>query len=220
MGVGIVEFSELEALSALAVPLYHIVKPYPDEALISEHILRAKEGGAVAVGMDITPSFGHKAWNEDPSADKGVAPKTARQLESYVAAADLPFIVKGVLSVRDATLARDVGAAAIVVSNHGGECIDYSRPILHALESIREAVPDLLVIVDSGFRRGTDVLKALCLGADAVAVATPLVVGYAAAGPLGVEAMHNAITSELRRTMSACGFSDLASIDSSVLHRV
>ena len=127
MGVGIVELDELESIARAPGSFYHIVKPYPDEDLIRRHILAAEASGAVAVGMDITPSFGHKAWNEDPTADTGVEPKTASQLRSYVELSDLPFIVKGVLSESDAALAQEIGASAIVVSNHGGECIDYSR---------------------------------------------------------------------------------------------
>ena len=217
MGVGIVELNELASIASQSVPFYHIVKPYPDETMIRDHIEAAEELGAVAIGMDITPVFGHKAWNENPSFDTGVQPKTADQLRSYVESTELPFIVKGVLSIRDAQVAQGLGAAGIVISNHGGECIDYSRPILHALKAIRLECPDLTIIVDSGFRRGTDVLKAMCLGADAVAIATPLVVGFAAAGAVGVEAMYRAIMAELQRTMSACGFRDVSSIDSSPL---
>jgi isopentenyl diphosphate isomerase/L-lactate dehydrogenase-like FMN-dependent dehydrogenase len=220
MGVGAVEIDELPVFMRQGVPLYHVVKPLPDEAAIFAHLQAAHEAGCVAVGMDITPSFGHKAWDEDPALDIETEPKTKAQLAKYVEATPLPFIVKGVLSVRDAEAARDVGAQAIVVSNHGGECIDYSLPVLQALPRIREAVPDLTIVVDSGFRRGSDVLKALCLGADAVAVATPLVIGYAAGGRFGVQAMLEAITEELRRTMSAVGFPHLASVDGSVLHQV
>jgi isopentenyl diphosphate isomerase/L-lactate dehydrogenase-like FMN-dependent dehydrogenase len=217
-GVGAVEVDELEDLSNQGAPLYHIVKPMPDEGQIRSHLEAAVAAGCVAVGMDITPAFGHKAWDEDPTTDKHTEPKSADQLRSYVEATSLPFILKGVLSVQDARKAQDVGAAGIVVSNHGGECIDYSMPILQALPRIKEAVPDMAVIVDSGFRRGTDILKALCLGADAVAVATPLVIGYVAAGELGVVAMMDALNAELRRTMSAVGFGSTDAVDSSVLH--
>ena len=171
-GVGAVEIDELGDLANQGAPLYHIVKPLPDEGKILSHLDAAVSVGCVAVGMDITPSFGHKAWDEDPSTDMDVEPKTVEQLTRYVEHTSLPFIVKGVLSVQDARKARDMGAAAIVVSNHGGECIDYSVPILQILPQIKDAVPELALIADSGFRRGTDVLKALCLGADAVAIAT------------------------------------------------
>ena len=220
MGLGICEMGELQAVGEHGRPFYHIVKPYPDEELIASHILAAESNGAVAVGMDITPSFGHKAWDEDASLDTGVAPKSMKQLRSYVDMTSLPFIVKGVLGEQDAERAVEIGAAAIVISNHGGECIDYSRPVLHVLESVRKLSPDISIIVDSGFRRGSDVLKALCLGADAVAMATPFVVGYAASGELGVEAMYRAIQAELRRTMSVCGFATVRSIDSSMIVRL
>lgn len=220
LGIGIVEPKELVAIANTGSPYYHIVKPYPDEDEIADHLRLAELHGAVAVGMDITPSFGHKAWDENPQYDKGVKPKTAEQLTSYVQMTKLPFIVKGVLSVKDAKTAEAVGAAAVVVSNHGGESIDYSRPVLHSLRDIREACPNLTIIVDSGFRRGSDVLKALCLGADAVAIATPLIVGFAASGAEGVEAMYRALVAELQRTMSSCGFGSVSDVNSSVLYEL
>ena len=217
MGVGAVELHELAGFVNHGCPMYHVVKPKPDEDLIFEHLKAAEKAGYVAVGMDITPSFGHKALNEDPSIDVNQRPKTKKQLASYVEATSLPFIVKGVLSVEDAVASKDVGASAIVVSNHGGECIDYSAPILKMLPEIREAVPDLKIIVDSGFRRGTDALKALCLGADAVAIVTPQVIGYAANGRHGVQAMMESLSAELQRTMSAVGIKDIASANADVL---
>ena len=220
IGIGVVELHELSAIAQRGAPFYHIVKPLPDEGKIAAHLQAAVGTGAVAVGMDITPIFGHKAWNENPMNDTGVAPKTADQLGSYVQATSLPFILKGVLSVKDARIAEEIGAAAVVVSNHGGECIDYSRPVLHALRDIRAACPDLTIIVDSGFRRGTDVLKALCLGANAVGLTTPWVIGYAAAGGMGVEAMYRAIVAELQRTMSACGFPSVGAIDDEVMYEL
>lgn len=220
IGVGAVEINDLAGIARRGARFYHIVKPMPDEGKIRAHFEAAAEHGAVAVGMDITPIFGHKAWDENPANDTGVAPKTAEQLASYAQITSLPFIVKGVLSVRDAQLSQEIGASAVVVSNHGGECIDYTRPVLHALRDIRAACPDLPIMVDSGFRRGTDALKALCLGANVVGIVTPLVIGFAAAGTLGVEAMYRAIVAELQRTMSACGYPDVASIDDAALHEL
>jgi (S)-mandelate dehydrogenase len=114
-------------------------------------------------------------------------------------------VVKGVLSVRDALKCREIGAKAIVVSQHGGEAMDYTVPILRILPHIRRAVPDMTVIADSGFRRGTDILKALALGADAVCVLTVLLIAYAGHGRRGVTDMLRVLDDELRRNMSTCG---------------
>ena len=111
-------------------------------------------------------------------------------------------------------------ARAIAVSFHGGEAIDYAVPILKILPAIRQAVPDLTVLVDSGFRRGTDVLKALALGADGVGMATLLLIACAADGRAGVKAMVEMLTEELQRTMSLVGSPSVSAADDSMLHFV
>jgi len=129
-------------------------------------------------------------------------------------------VVKGVLSAKDARLSRDLGADALVVSTHGGETIDYAMPVLQALPDVRRECPDLPILVDSGFRRGADVLKALALGADGVGIATLLVVACAGGGRDGVRAMMEALYEELARTMSITGCRSVDAIDRSIVHRV
>ena len=129
-------------------------------------------------------------------------------------------MIKGVLSAHDARLARDLGADGLIVSSHGGETIDYAMPVLQALPIVRRECPDLPILVDSGFRRGADVLKALALGANGVGIATLLVIACAGGGRDAVRAMMEALQEELSRTMSITGSRSVDAIDASVLHRV
>jgi isopentenyl diphosphate isomerase/L-lactate dehydrogenase-like FMN-dependent dehydrogenase len=216
MSVGHVTLDELAAIVDEGAPVMHIVKPYQDEARVIRHLEYAKEVGCVAVGMDVDAMFLEKAWDEVPGPEE-LGPQTIEQLERYCRVSDLPFVVKGVLSAQDAIRAREIGASAVMVSNHGGEAIDYSVPVLEALPRIRAAVPDLTVLVDSGFRRGTDVLKAITLGADAVGLVTLLLIAAAANGRDGVRAMVEILNEELQRTMSYVGFPTVADTDPSAL---
>lgn len=219
MSTGMVGLDELGRIVEQGAPVLHIVKPYRDDELVLRNIERAAELGCVAVGMDIDVFFLEKAWDEVPGPAV-LGHKTLNDVRRYRAATRLPFVVKGVLSAHDARLARDIGADALIVSFHGGEAIDYAMPILQALPLVRRECPDLPILVDSGFRRGTDVLKALALGANGVGLATLLLVACAAGGRDAVAAMMEAVYAELARSMSITGCRSVATVDPSILHRV
>jgi 4-hydroxymandelate oxidase len=130
----------------------------------------------------------------------------------------LPFILKGVLSVEDAEKALAIGAGGIVVSNHAGVVIDYAAHPLEVLPEIKKLIGNRMpIFVDSGFRRGSDVMKALALGADAVLVGWALVMGLAANGSQGVTEMVDILTAELQRIMSVTGCRRVSDIDSGIL---
>jgi 4-hydroxymandelate oxidase len=132
----------------------------------------------------------------------------------------LPVLVKGVVTAEDARLAVEHGAAGVIVSNHGGRQLDGAEPTLRALPHVVSAVDGgVPVLVDGGIRRGTDVMKALALGARAVLIGRPALWGLAAAGQAGVENVLALLTSELRRAMALTGRPSLESIDASVLAR-
>jgi isopentenyl diphosphate isomerase/L-lactate dehydrogenase-like FMN-dependent dehydrogenase len=169
--------------------------------------------------MDIDVFFLEKAWDEVPGPDY-LGHKTLDDMRRYRAATKLPFVVKGVLSAHDARLARAIGADGVIVSSHGGETIDYAMPVLQALPAVRAELVDLPILVDSGFRRGTDVLKALALGAKGVGIATLLLIACAGGGRDGVRAMMEALYDELGRTMSITGCRSVDAIDASIMHRV
>jgi lactate 2-monooxygenase len=118
----------------------------------------------------------------------------------------LPILVKGILHPDDAREAVARGVDGIVVSNHGGRQVDGAIAALAALPPIVEAVAgDLAILLDSGVRSGSDVLKALALGADAVCLGRPYVWGLALDGQAGVETVLKMVLAELDLTMALCG---------------
>jgi len=130
----------------------------------------------------------------------------------------LPLVVKGLLHPADALQARAVGADAIVVSNHGGRTLDGVPASIDALPAIRAAVGSAYpLLLDSGVRRGTDIVKALARGADAVMIGRPQVFALAVAGALGVAHMLRLLREELEVAMALCGCATIAAIDAGCL---
>jgi L-lactate dehydrogenase (cytochrome) len=125
----------------------------------------------------------------------------------------MPIVVKGIQRWEDAVEAMRRGCDGIVVSNHGGRAADTSAPSILVLLELRQNCPQVFhhmkVLVDGGFRRGSDVLKALCLGASAVGIGRPFMyaVNY---GQEGVEHLVNLLHDELKTAMQLCGITDLA----------
>ncbi|MDR0875952.1 MAG: alpha-hydroxy-acid oxidizing protein [Clostridiales Family XIII bacterium] len=216
-GVGIGDEEELAGVTATGAKTYKIVKPFRDHDLILEQIKQAEKHGAFATGMDTIFGFGAK--NGDTLIrDDLMSPKSFEELKSFVRATSLPFIVKGVLSVSDAKKAAEAGAAAIVVSGHGGSALDYSVPPLRILPDIARAVgSDVAILIDGGFARGTDVFKALALGANGVLVGRAVIHALALGGAEPVGQLLNGMTEELRRVMSLTGSADIGHIDPAVI---
>ncbi len=219
--VGHVENQQLQRMINTGAPVVRIVKPFTSEdrdenSEIIYLLKEAEDRGCVAVGMDIDIFYGEKTGDEYPFRYP-FGPKSMEEMRRFVEATNLPFIVKGVLSVSDALKCQEIGAQGIVVSHHGGEAIDYAVPILRVLPHIREALPDMTIFVDTGFQRGTDVLKALALGADCVCVLTILMIAYAGYGRRGVTDMLQVLADELMRNMSICGRRSIEDIDPSII---
>lgn len=132
----------------------------------------------------------------------------------------LPLLLKGVTEVEDAREALEQGADGLIVSNHGGRTLDGMAASLDCLEPIADALQGRLpLLFDGGIRRGTDVLKALALGADAVLIGRPYIHGLAAAGAAGVAHVIQLLRAELEVAMALTGCRDLAAIDKHVLAR-
>jgi len=127
------------------------------------------------------------------------------------------LVVKGILDVRDARLAVENGADGIIVSNHGGRQLDGTVAPLRVLPRIVRACPEVPVMIDSGFRRGTDVLKALALGAKFVFVGRPFNYAASVAGESGVRKGISLLREEVSRNMAMLGVTSLAELDSSYL---
>jgi isopentenyl diphosphate isomerase/L-lactate dehydrogenase-like FMN-dependent dehydrogenase len=130
----------------------------------------------------------------------------------------VPVAIKGILTAEDAALAVKHGADGIVVSNHGGRYLEYAPATIEVLPEIVEAVKGRIpVIVDSGFRRGTDILKALAMGAKAVMVGRAPLWGLGAYGEPGVARVLQLLRTELALAMGLCGKANLAAVDRSLL---
>lgn len=125
----------------------------------------------------------------------------------------LPVIIKGVLHPDDARLARDHGADGIVVSNHGGRTLDTAPSPIDVLPEIRTVVgKDYLLLIDSGIRRGSDVFKALALGANAAMIGRPVMYALATAGAMGVAHVIRLLRDELEVTMALTGCATIKDI--------
>lgn len=167
--------------------------------------------------MDISFFYGSQV-GEKLTADKIVSPKTTEELRSFVAASNLPFVFKGILSEQDADKDLNIGAAAMVVSSHSGSVMDYAVPPMMILPKIARLVEGKIpLLIDGDIKRGSDVYKALALGADAVLVGRALMAGLGMEGAAGVTKVVNGITEELRRIMGQTGCSCVKDIDPSVL---
>lgn len=184
------------------------VKPWNVE-MVREKMALVKDAGAFAAAMDIDAAGLPFLKNFNPPAGS----KSVEELREIVKAAGVPFIVKGIMTVKGALKAKEAGAAAIVVSNHGGRVLDQCPATAEVLEEIATAVDgSMKIFVDGGIRSGTDVFKALALGADAVIIARPFVTAVYGGGREGVEAYIQKIGSELADTMAMCGVSSLSEI--------
>ena len=129
-----------------------------------------------------------------------------------------PIVIKGLLSAEDARRAVDHGAAAIVVSNHGGRQLDGVSATIKALPEIVAAVGSQTeVLMDGGVRRGSDIVKALCLGARAVLIGRAYAYGLAAAGEVGVRRAIEILREDVERTMRLLGCGDVGELNSSYL---
>lgn len=139
--------------------------------------------------------------------------KSVEELKEIIDQTPVPFIVKGVMSVKGALKAKEAGASAIVVSNHGGRVLDSCPATADVLEDIVKAVgQDMKILVDGGIRSGTDVFKALALGADGVIIARPFVNAVYGGAKEGIQALVDKLGLELKDAMEMCGAKSLSDI--------
>jgi isopentenyl diphosphate isomerase/L-lactate dehydrogenase-like FMN-dependent dehydrogenase len=152
----------------------------------------------------------------DVSRVTGLAPASMSgdYLDRVRKLVSVKFLVKGVVTAEDATQAMQAGVDGIIVSNHGGRQEETLRSTIECLPEIVAAVGARIpVFIDGGIRRGTDIFKALALGATAVGIGRPYAWGLTAFGQPGVEAVADILTRELRSIMRQAGTPDLASIN-------
>ncbi len=194
-----------------------IVKPYADNGKVRDQLKFAEEAGAFGVGMDIDHIFGTTGY--DIVIGEEMSYQTTEMLCSYVESTKLPFIVKGVLSVADAVKCAEIGVSGIIVSHHHGR-LPYAVPPMMILPKIREALEGskVTIMVDCGIASGTDVYKALALGADAAAVGRSMLPMLEKQGTQGVVKFLHDVENELRFAMSSTGASAVSDIDDTALH--
>ena len=189
------------------------VKPWNKEELFRK-LDMAKASGVWAIAMDIDAAGLPFLKNLTPPAGS----KTVEELKEIADYAQVPFILKGIMTVRGAEKAVKAGAKAIVVSNHGGRVLDQCPATVEVLPEIVEAVgKDVMVLVDGGIRTGMDVFKALALGAKGVLIARPFVNMVYGGGLEGPAALVAKLKAELEDTMLMCGAHSLAEIDRSMV---
>lgn len=213
---GMGEADELAAILKTGAKTVKIIKPHRDDAVIFEKIEHANRAGAFAVGMDIDHCFNSKG-GYDVVTGLPMHAKTSAQLKEYVAASERPFIVKGVLSAKDAEKCVEAGVKGIVVSHHHGIMKSAVPPLMLLPEIVKATERRVWIVVDCGIENGLDAFKALALGADAVCVGRALMQVLPKA-PGTVTARLQEMTGELMSVMARTGARTLAEIDPSVLH--
>ena len=143
---------------------------------------------------------------------------TWKDIEWMLSFARVPVLLKGLMSADDAEEAVQAGVAGVIVSNHGGRNLDTAPATIEVLPEIAGRVAGrIAVLMDGGIRRGTDVLKAMALGADAVLIGRPYLYGLGTAGAAGVARVVNLLRAEFEMAMALCGRTSAASLDASVL---
>ncbi|MEN6411788.1 MAG: alpha-hydroxy-acid oxidizing protein [Veillonellales bacterium] len=184
------------------------VKPW-NLATIKSKMELVHKAGAFAVAMDVDAAGLPFLKNMTPPAGG----KSVDELRRISAMAGVPFIVKGIMNIKGALKAKEAGAKAIVVSNHGGRVLDQCPSTAEVLPEIAAAVSGgMKILVDGGIRSGTDIFKALALGADGVLICRPFVTAVYGGEKEGVKLYIEKLAGELKDTMAMCGAFSLSEI--------
>jgi len=222
-----------EIAQAATQPLWHATYVQKDRGRTLDLLKRAEAVGCEAICVPVdSPVIGtrdreHRTYRyprepvsyADYPVDYWRFPTTWKDIDWIRSQTKLPLVIKGILDPADAELGIRAGAQAIFVSNHGGRNLDTLPATLDVLSDVADKVAGRVpILVDGGVRRGTDVLKALALGASAVGIGRPYLYGLACSGAAGVRAVVNILRNELEMAMALTGRPTIASIDRSVVH--
>ncbi len=215
--VGMGDDAELESIAATGAKTIKIIKPHADSREVFRKIGHAISCGCIAVGMDIDHSF-QSNGQYDNVMGLPMKAKSTEEIREFVQASSVPFIVKGVMSAKDAEKCLSVGVSGIVVSHHHG-MVDYSCPPLMVLPDILKAAGGSIpVFVDCGIESGMDAYKAMALGATAVSVGRHLM-PMLKDGEQAVSDEIGRMTAALAGVMARTGIADTTHFDPSVIHR-
>lgn len=178
------------------------IKPWSKDVVLQKMDL-VKKSGAFAAAMDIDAAGLPFLKNCNPPAGS----KSVEEMKEIIDQLEVPFMIKGIITVKGALKAKEAGADAIVVSNHGGRVLDQCPSTAEMLPEIAEALKGsgVKILADGGIRSGVDVFKALAMGADGVLIARPFVTAAYGAGEEGVKVYIDKIAAELEDTMAMCG---------------
>ncbi len=184
------------------------IKPWNKEAVF-EKLDVLKESGVFAAAMDVDGAGLPFLKAMNPNAGS----KSVAEMREIIEYAERPFVIKGIMTPAGAQKAVDAGAAAIVVSNHGGRvqgCVPSTAEVLPAI--VKQVKGKLTILVDGGIRSGVDVFRALALGADGVLIGRPILTAIYGAGEEGFRVFMDKIVGELKGTMTMCGAATLKDI--------
>lgn len=213
---GMGDEAELEAIVATGARTIKIIKPYADNDYIFHRIEHAEKCGVMALGMDVDHSFSENGQYDNVFGMK-MTSKSLNEIQEFIKATKLPFIIKGVLSEQDAYKAISAGAKGIVISHHHG-IMKYAVPPLMILPKIAKLVDRKIpIFVDCGIVSGMDAFKALALGATAVCAGRVIMKPLGADGAEGVKNQIVKMTEELAGVMAKTCSPDILHIDPSVI---
>jgi len=221
----------LEATAA-AADNFRIFQLYVrgDDAWVDDHVKRARDHGYAAFCLTVdTATYSRrerdlakrfvKPWRVRASGFDFQASLSWDHVKRFKDTHDIPLILKGIATAEDAALACEHGVEVVYVSNHGGRQLDHGRGTMEVLpEVVAAAAGRAAIMVDGGFLRGTDVVKAIAMGAQCVGVGRLECLGLAAAGPPGLVRALELLEDEIRIALGLLGAGSLSALDRSYLH--
>ncbi len=200
--------------NGMGIPIF---KPRSDNEEILMRIRAAENSGAIAVGMDIDAVV----FKTMAMKNQSVGPKSLKELKKLISSTSLPFILKGIMTPGDALMAVEAGAKAIIVSNHGGRVLDEMAGSMDVLDEIvSEINGEIEVLVDGGFRKGVDILKALALGAKAVLIGRPVAIAVVGMGTEGTSFYLRHLKRDLEKAMILTGSGKVADISRGIIRKM
>lgn len=210
------EFSEIVSTG---VGTIRIIKPYADNKIIISQIEQAQEGGTLAVGIDISRSFDDRRINGSRQK-MAMSPKTMEEIREFVSASSIPFIVKGILSERDAYKCIMAGVQGIVVSgNYEARCCSVF-PLMALPDILNVVNGQIPVFVDCGIIDGMDAFKTLALGASAVFAGQVITEFISSESIDSVFEKISSMSDELKSIMAQTGCYNLSHMDKTVLRQI
>jgi isopentenyl diphosphate isomerase/L-lactate dehydrogenase-like FMN-dependent dehydrogenase len=208
--IGLQAISEADGMG---IPIF---KPRSDNNEIIKRIKAAEKENAIAVGMDIDAVV----FKTMAMKNQSVGPKSLDELRYLISSTQYPFILKGIMNVKDAVMAAEAGAHGIIISNHGGRVLDEMVGAMDVIEEIvSEVKGHIRILIDGGFRTGVDILKALALGAEYILIGRPITIAAVGMDARGVSFYLETLKRELEKAMILTGCGSIGEISSDVVKK-